>query len=153
MIPRIHFKNAAMYVKMGDRNEVRNQLNMASDILHQIPEIDISQVEGQREIIEDSSPIESFARGTKSVNPEEIWERTLDFYEQEIYGRAFLGAMGMLTYDPLDKDARLMMANIYERQSNWHMALVEYQNLLKYHEDQEILNKINELRDKMQYGI
>ncbi|NMC35711.1 DUF2723 domain-containing protein [Candidatus Beckwithbacteria bacterium] len=132
---RIHNFNSVMYQKMGFRAKVRDELNIASDLLFQIPQISHNQIEASRSYVENAGPVEAFGPGESGQTVDEVLKNVDEFIKRGRLDLAYIGAYGAVAMEPLDVKARLKLASIYEQLEEYDMAALEYSNILKYHPD------------------
>lgn len=142
-IARMHIFNSAMYQKMGYRDITRDELNISSDLLFQVPQVPRDEIEGSRTNVESSGPQINFASGTETQSVEEVLKSIDAFLEKGKLQKAYTGALGAVIIDPVNEQARMKLAEIYERMGDKDFALIEYKNVLKYHsQNEQAKNKI-----------
>lgn len=138
--------NALDLLEMGYRSEARENLNIASNLLYQIPEMERERIEAQRESIEAKYPLENKKPGTKVQDEKEMIKTIEILIDQNKFNNAYTGALGAVTINPLNMEARLLLAYLLEIGQNQKAALQEYENVLKYYPDnKEAQEKVIEL--------
>lgn len=146
IIPRIHFMNAQQYIYLGYRDIARKQLNYASDLLHQLPEVDRKDLEGRRDSLENLSPLINYKPESKVQSVTELINTADKYFESGRIDKAYIGALGSITIDPLSEEGRLRLAKSYELMGDFEWALIEYKHVLKYYpQNSEALAKVLQL--------
>lgn len=130
---QLHYFNAVMYLKMDYRSLARSELNTFSNILHQVEAISNKEIEDSRSYVEGSHPLVNFSPGSEVQPLSEIMNGVNAYLNDGKLQRAYTGALGIITIDPLNEEGRLKLAEIYEKMGNTQMAKVEYQHVLKYY--------------------
>jgi hypothetical protein len=132
-LARLHYFNAAAYLKMGYRDLARDELNRYSDLLYQLPQVSRDDIESARIFVESQSPTSNFAPGSQVQPVEEILKNIDNFISRGKISMARSGALGLVAIDPKNELGRLKLAEIYEQIGDKNFALIEYKNVLKYY--------------------
>ncbi len=126
-----HMFNALILEKMGYKDRARNELNTGTNLLYEIDSLNSDKIEAYRTSIESVSPSKSWILGTESQKAEDIIKIARQNIEYKKMQSAYVGALGAVAVSPMNLEARLLLANIYELQEKKKSALVEYKNVLK----------------------
>jgi transmembrane protein TMEM260 (protein O-mannosyltransferase) len=141
-----HFFNGFIYEKSGHRDKARDEINMMSDMFHQIPSFSRKKIESLRLEVESMTTIENWKLGSPAQSTDEIMVNIDIFLEYNKHLNAYHGALGMVTIDPLNRQGRIKLAQIYELFEQYDKAKVEYQNVLKYYpNDAQALEELSKL--------
>jgi len=149
IIAQYHIFNALIYEKMGQRDLARDQLNMGTNLLYDIPNTADETIESYRISIESMGALSSWSLESQSQSLEEVMANAQKAIDIKRLNTAYVGAVGAVNLSPTNIEARLMLAKIYELRKQYSSALLEYRNVLKIDPENEIAKeKIKTLDSK-----
>ncbi len=144
---RFHVTNASIYQKMANRNRARDELNIAANLMFQVPQASPQEIEMTRTSIESTLPVINYKPGSTNQGIEDILKIVNDYLEKGRLQKAYIGARGTIVIDPLTEEGRLKLAEIHERMGDRKFALLEYKHVLLYHPENETAQqKVKELQ-------
>ena len=127
---RNHVFNAAIYLKMGLRNRARDQLTSAANLFYQYSPQEQAEITGLQSSLENSQSDPRFAPGTHVDSAQEILSYIPELEENNRFDIALIAARGAVSVEPLNIEARLKLAQLYQKNNNLEFAQIEYQNAL-----------------------
>ena len=129
-IAQSHILNASIYMKMDLKPYAFSEMNLASNIFHQIGRKQSKEFTQLREAVESQKPKDFFAPGYKAPSVETIHIELEKLINNGLRGRALEVARGAVAVDPTNLNARFKWAQLLEESYASDSAQVEYQHIL-----------------------
>lgn len=129
-IAKDYILNGSLYVKMDKRAWALQEFNHASNIFFQLEDKDKSNFTNLRNQLEHVQPDPNFAPGKSIPTSKDLLSYIAELMERNQLRHAFTLTHAAMARDPQNIDARLLLADIYERIGDPDFALIEYTNAI-----------------------
>jgi len=129
-IARDHLLNGMIYLKMDRREWAQNEFDIAVNTFFQFGEREKREITGLRNSLEQEQPNPKYQEGTRIESAQVFLEFIPQLLEGKFYSRAYMAAQAAVAVEPLNVNARLALAQIYEIMEETGFAKREYTHVL-----------------------
>lgn len=126
-----HFLNAISYARLERSDLVQTELTQAATLTPSLPSLyqhELDRVKTQTSTL----GYDRYVPGIKIPNLDTILTQADQYLLESRADLTYLGYLGVLNQDPLNQQARLKLAKLYQSAGDTARADQEYQNLLRY---------------------
>lgn len=127
---RRHLFNASVYMKTGMRDKAYEETNLATSLAYSLDQTTAKEVAASRGGVEGILPNEFYDLGSQVKSIDFVLGEVDKLIESGVLTRATKIALGAITIEPKNVDARLKYAGLLEEIGASDSAVMEYKNVL-----------------------